>query len=40
VAKVAGGKVAAAVTISGKNGDDSKKYQEKQVKRAIEEAKK
>jgi predicted RNA binding protein YcfA (HicA-like mRNA interferase family) len=26
-----------AVTISGKDGDDAKKYQEKQVKRAIEE---
>jgi predicted RNA binding protein YcfA (HicA-like mRNA interferase family) len=26
-----------AVTLSGKDGDDAKKYQEKQVKRAIEE---
>jgi predicted RNA binding protein YcfA (HicA-like mRNA interferase family) len=26
-----------AVTVSGKDGDDAKKYQEKQVKRAIEE---
>ncbi len=26
-----------AVTVSGKDGDDVKKYQEKQVKRAIEE---
>jgi predicted RNA binding protein YcfA (HicA-like mRNA interferase family) len=26
-----------AVTISGQDGDDAKKYQEKQVKRAIEE---
>jgi predicted RNA binding protein YcfA (HicA-like mRNA interferase family) len=25
-----------AVTISGKDGDDAKRYQEKQVKRAIE----
>jgi predicted RNA binding protein YcfA (HicA-like mRNA interferase family) len=29
-----------AVTISGKDGDDAKKYQEKQVKRAIEEVEK
>jgi predicted RNA binding protein YcfA (HicA-like mRNA interferase family) len=28
---------AGAVTLSGKDGDDAKKYQEKQVKRAIEE---
>jgi len=27
-----------AVTLSGKDGDDAKEYQEKQVKRAIEEA--
>ena len=27
-----------AVTISGKSGDDAKPYQEKQVRRAIEEA--
>jgi predicted RNA binding protein YcfA (HicA-like mRNA interferase family) len=26
-----------AVTVSGKDGDDAKAYQEKQVKRAIEE---
>jgi predicted RNA binding protein YcfA (HicA-like mRNA interferase family) len=26
-----------AVTVSGKDSDDAKKYQEKQVKRAIEE---
>jgi predicted RNA binding protein YcfA (HicA-like mRNA interferase family) len=26
-----------AVTVSGRDGDDAKKYQEKQVKRAIEE---
>jgi predicted RNA binding protein YcfA (HicA-like mRNA interferase family) len=26
-----------AVTVSGKDGDDAKKYQEKQVKRAIEQ---
>lgn len=26
-----------AVTVSGKDGDDAKNYQEKQVKRAIEE---
>ena len=26
-----------AVTLSGKDGDDAKKYQEKQVKQAIEE---
>jgi predicted RNA binding protein YcfA (HicA-like mRNA interferase family) len=26
-----------AVTLSGKDGDDAKQYQEKQVKRAIEE---
>jgi predicted RNA binding protein YcfA (HicA-like mRNA interferase family) len=26
-----------AVTVSGKDGDDAKKYQEKQVKRAVEE---
>ena len=26
-----------AVTLSGKSGDDAKSYQEKQVKRAIEE---
>jgi predicted RNA binding protein YcfA (HicA-like mRNA interferase family) len=26
-----------AVTVSGKDGDDAKQYQEKQVKRAIEE---
>ena len=26
-----------AVTLSGQDGDDAKKYQEKQVKRAIEE---
>jgi predicted RNA binding protein YcfA (HicA-like mRNA interferase family) len=26
-----------AVTVSGKDGDDAKRYQEKQVKRAIEE---
>jgi hypothetical protein len=28
------------VTISGSDGDDAKKYQEKQVKRAIEEVEK
>jgi predicted RNA binding protein YcfA (HicA-like mRNA interferase family) len=28
---------AGAVTLSGKDGDDAKKYQEKQVKHAIEE---
>lgn len=27
-----------AVTLSGQDGDDAKKYQEKQVKQAIEEA--
>jgi predicted RNA binding protein YcfA (HicA-like mRNA interferase family) len=27
-----------AVTLSGKDGDDAKSYQEKQVKKAIEEA--
>jgi predicted RNA binding protein YcfA (HicA-like mRNA interferase family) len=26
-----------AVTLSGQDGDDAKKYQEKQIKRAIEE---
>jgi predicted RNA binding protein YcfA (HicA-like mRNA interferase family) len=29
-----------AVTVSGKDGDDAKQYQEKQVKRAIEEVQK
>ena len=29
-----------AVTISGKSGEDSKRYQEKQVRQAIEEEKK
>ncbi len=29
-----------AVTISGHDGDDAKKYQEKQIKRAIEEVEK
>jgi len=29
-----------AVTISGKSGEDSKRYQEKQVRQAIEEVKK
>lgn len=29
-----------AVTLSGKDGDDAKIYQEKQVKRAIEEVEK
>ncbi len=29
-----------AVTLSGKDGDDAEKYQEKQVKRAIEEVEK
>jgi len=29
-----------AVTLSGKSGDSSKQYQEKQVRRAIEEVKK
>ena len=28
-----------AVTLSGRDGDDAKTYQERQVKRAIEEAK-
>ncbi len=28
---------AGAVTLSGRDGDDAKKYQEKQVKQAIEE---
>jgi predicted RNA binding protein YcfA (HicA-like mRNA interferase family) len=32
-------KVAGPVTISGKLGDDAKQYQEKAVKRAIEESK-
>jgi predicted RNA binding protein YcfA (HicA-like mRNA interferase family) len=30
-------KFVGAVTVSGQDGDDAKKYQEKQVKRAIEE---
>ena len=30
---------AGAVTLSGKEGDDAKTYQERQVKRAIEEVK-
>ena len=30
-------KYAGAVTLSGQDGDDAKQYQEKQVKRAIEE---
>jgi predicted RNA binding protein YcfA (HicA-like mRNA interferase family) len=29
-----------AVTLSGKDGDDAKKYQERQVQRAIEEVEK
>ncbi len=29
-----------AVTLSGPDGDDAKKYQEKQVKRAIEDVQK
>jgi predicted RNA binding protein YcfA (HicA-like mRNA interferase family) len=29
-----------AVTLSGQDGDDAKKYQEKQVKRAIEDVQK
>lgn len=32
-------KYAGAVTLSGKGGEDSKPYQEKQVKQAIEEVK-
>jgi predicted RNA binding protein YcfA (HicA-like mRNA interferase family) len=31
---------AGAVTISGHDGEDAKKYQEKQIKRAIEEVEK
>jgi predicted RNA binding protein YcfA (HicA-like mRNA interferase family) len=31
---------AGAVTLSGQDGDDAKKYQEKQVKRAVEEVQK
>ena len=31
--------VAKPVTISGKDGDDAKKYQERAVKKAIEESK-
>ncbi|WP_350209721.1 type II toxin-antitoxin system HicA family toxin [Botrimarina sp.] len=30
-------KFVGAVTLSGKDGDDAKRYQEKQVRRAIEE---
>jgi predicted RNA binding protein YcfA (HicA-like mRNA interferase family) len=30
-------KFAGAVTVSGQDGDDAKRYQEKQVERAIEE---
>ena len=38
--KFAHAKYAGAVTLSGKGGEDSKPYQEKQVKLAIEEVKK
>jgi predicted RNA binding protein YcfA (HicA-like mRNA interferase family) len=31
---------AGAITLSGRDGDDAKQYQEKQVKRAIEEVEK
>jgi predicted RNA binding protein YcfA (HicA-like mRNA interferase family) len=38
--KFAHAKYAGAVTLSGKDGEDSRPYQEKQVKLAIEEVKK
>jgi predicted RNA binding protein YcfA (HicA-like mRNA interferase family) len=37
--KFAHEKFPGAVTLSGRDGDDAKHYQEKQVKRAIEEVK-
>jgi predicted RNA binding protein YcfA (HicA-like mRNA interferase family) len=35
--KLTHAKYAGAVTLSGRDGDDAKRYQEKQVQRAIEE---